>query len=147
MKNVLYSLGVVIGQAFIFRSNDHYRGVAQLGRALGSGPRGRWFKSSHSDQPVVPAPKYRVSASEIRTSSHDDGVRIYFYSPQPAASCRSRFFYEHSYRIGSENCSRSLFLFVTAYSVSTSQSLQAPRLFRRRSCTDLLICAFQPVYS
>ena len=49
MKNVLYSLGVVIGQAFIFRSNDHYRGVAQLGRALGSGPRGRWFKSSHSD--------------------------------------------------------------------------------------------------
>ena len=90
MKDVLYSLGVVIGQAFIFRSNDHYRGVAQLGRALGSGPRGRWFKSSHSDQPVVPAPKYRVSASEIRTSSHDDGVRIYFYSPQPAASCRSR---------------------------------------------------------
>ena len=26
------------------------RGVAQFGRALGSGPRGRWFKSSHSDQ-------------------------------------------------------------------------------------------------
>ena len=37
MKDVLYSLGVVIGQAFIFRSNDPYRGVAQLGRALGSG--------------------------------------------------------------------------------------------------------------
>ena len=26
------------------------RGVAQFGRVLGSGPRGRWFKSSHSDQ-------------------------------------------------------------------------------------------------
>lgn len=26
------------------------RGVAQFGRALGSGPRGRKFKSSHSDQ-------------------------------------------------------------------------------------------------
>ena len=26
------------------------RGVAQFGRALGSGPRGRWFESSHSDQ-------------------------------------------------------------------------------------------------
>jgi hypothetical protein len=25
------------------------RGVAQLGRALGSGPRCRWFKSSHPD--------------------------------------------------------------------------------------------------
>ena|GEM_PF-5315061 len=25
------------------------RDVAQLGRALGSGPRGRWFKSSHPD--------------------------------------------------------------------------------------------------
>ena len=25
------------------------RGVAQFGRVLGSGPRGRWFKSSHSD--------------------------------------------------------------------------------------------------
>ena len=28
------------------------RGVAQFGRALGSGPRGRWFKSSHSDQKI-----------------------------------------------------------------------------------------------
>ena len=26
------------------------RGVAQFGRVLGSGPRGRWFKSSHSDR-------------------------------------------------------------------------------------------------
>jgi hypothetical protein len=26
------------------------RGVAQPGRALGSGPRGRWFKSSRPDQ-------------------------------------------------------------------------------------------------
>ena len=25
------------------------RGVAQSGRVLGSGPRGRWFESSHSD--------------------------------------------------------------------------------------------------
>jgi hypothetical protein len=29
----------------------HRRGVAQLGRALGSGPRGRRFKSCHPDQP------------------------------------------------------------------------------------------------
>ena len=28
------------------------RGVAQFGRALGSGPRGRWFESSHSDHNV-----------------------------------------------------------------------------------------------
>ena len=132
---------------FRLKSTENQPKVLILQDFYGSGPRGRWFKSSHSDQPVVPAPKYRVSASKIRTSSHDDGVRIYFDSPQPAASCRSRFFYEHSYRIGSENCSRRLFLFVTAYSVSTSQSLQAPRLFRRRSCTDLLICEFQPVYS
>ena len=27
----------------------YFRGVAQLGRALGSGPRSRTFKSSHSD--------------------------------------------------------------------------------------------------
>ena len=26
-----------------------YRGVAQLGSAFGSGPKGRWFKSSHLD--------------------------------------------------------------------------------------------------
>ena len=26
--------------------------MAQLGRALGSGPRGRWFKSSHPDQSI-----------------------------------------------------------------------------------------------
>ncbi len=26
-----------------------WRGVAQPGRALGSGPRGRWFESSHPD--------------------------------------------------------------------------------------------------
>ena len=36
------------------KSNDiilkyEKRGVAQLGSALGSGPRGRWFESSHSD--------------------------------------------------------------------------------------------------
>ena len=30
------------------------RGVAQLGRALGSGPRGRWFESSRPDQNKVP---------------------------------------------------------------------------------------------
>ena len=35
-----------------FRSEFNARGVAQLGRALGSGPRGRWFKSSHSDHSV-----------------------------------------------------------------------------------------------
>ena len=31
----------------IYYSSD--RGVAQSGRVLGSGPRGRWFESSHSD--------------------------------------------------------------------------------------------------
>ena len=29
------------------------RGVAQFGRVLGSGPRGRWFESSHSDEKSV----------------------------------------------------------------------------------------------
>ena len=28
-------------------------GVAQFGSARGSGPRGRWFESSHSDQKVA----------------------------------------------------------------------------------------------
>ena len=31
------------------QQNFTYPGVAQLGSALGSGPRGRWFESSHSD--------------------------------------------------------------------------------------------------
>ena len=31
-------------------TTKYYRGVAQLGRALGSGPRGRVFESPHSDQ-------------------------------------------------------------------------------------------------
>jgi hypothetical protein len=31
---------------------NQLRGVAQFGSALGSGPRGRWFKSSHSDQMI-----------------------------------------------------------------------------------------------
>ena len=33
-----------------FYGRIKYRGVAQFGSALGSGPRGRWFKSSHLDQ-------------------------------------------------------------------------------------------------
>ena len=43
------------------------RGVAQFGSALGSGPRGRWFKSSHLDQsrtsPLAKANKRGNSAS------------------------------------------------------------------------------------
>ena len=43
------------------------RGVAQFGSALGSGPRGRWFKSSHLDQsgtsPLAKANKRGSSAS------------------------------------------------------------------------------------
>ena len=35
-----------------------YRGVAQFGRALGSGPRGRVFKSHHSDQYKCPETVY-----------------------------------------------------------------------------------------
>ena len=35
-----------------------YRGVAQCGRALGSGPRGRVFKSHHSDQYKCPETVY-----------------------------------------------------------------------------------------
>ena len=31
-----------------------FPGVAQLGSALGSGPRGRWFESSHSDHKKEP---------------------------------------------------------------------------------------------
>ena len=34
------------------RKMNIYRGVAQFGRVLGSGPRGRRFKSSHSDHNV-----------------------------------------------------------------------------------------------
>ena len=37
-----YFVTVIIAKAF--------RGVAKLGIALGSGPRGRGFKSRHSDQ-------------------------------------------------------------------------------------------------
>ena len=38
------------------------RGVAQSGRVLGSGPRGRWFESSHSDEKSVEILKMSVSA-------------------------------------------------------------------------------------
>ncbi len=31
-----------------------FRGVAQFGSAFGSGPKGRWFKSSHLDHPKKP---------------------------------------------------------------------------------------------
>ncbi len=33
----------------IYFTSNIFRGVAQFGRVLGSGPRGRRFKSSHSD--------------------------------------------------------------------------------------------------
>ena len=49
------------------RPSAPYRGVAQFGSALGSGPRGRWFKSSHLDQsgtsPLAKANKRGSSAS------------------------------------------------------------------------------------
>ena len=49
------------------RPSAPYRGVAQFGSALGSGPRGRWFKSSHLDQsgtsPLAKANKRGNSAS------------------------------------------------------------------------------------
>ena len=37
---------------------QRFRGVAQFGRALGSGPRGRVFKSHHSDQQKRPETVY-----------------------------------------------------------------------------------------
>ena len=52
--------GVDKKRAFIYNTKV-VRGVAQFGRALGSGPRGRRFKSSHSDQrqrPRKPSHKY-----------------------------------------------------------------------------------------
>ena len=37
-----------------------YRGVAQFGRVLGSGPRGRRFESSHSDHQNASTRLFRV---------------------------------------------------------------------------------------
>jgi hypothetical protein len=42
------------------------RGVAQLGRALGSGPRGRWFESSRPDQ----IPRCRSAFGPVGRFSH-----------------------------------------------------------------------------
>ena len=42
--------GLVKHEAVRFDSQWFYPGVAKLGIALGSGPRGRGFKSRHSDQ-------------------------------------------------------------------------------------------------
>src|SRR6266480_2493816 len=48
------------------------RGVAQPGRALGSGPRGRRFESSRPDQIV----------SVIKTRSNTDGAELAFFLAQ-----------------------------------------------------------------
>ena len=37
---------------FLYILNKHIRGVAQFGSAFGSGPKGRKFKSCHSDHNV-----------------------------------------------------------------------------------------------
>ena len=37
---------------FLYILNKHIRGVAQFGSAFGSGPKGRKFKSCHSDHTV-----------------------------------------------------------------------------------------------
>ncbi len=43
------TVDIPIGYAIISRFKPIYRGVAQIGSALGSGLRGRWFKSSRPD--------------------------------------------------------------------------------------------------
>ncbi len=56
------------------------RGVAQLGSALRSGRRGRWFKSSRPDQPLRPRSQSRASATLSHLASHkptyDRGVDL-----------------------------------------------------------------------
>ena len=53
-ENACSALGSSLNQVTVPRTCKfilcYYRGVAQFGRALGSGPRGRTFKSCHSDQ-------------------------------------------------------------------------------------------------
>ena len=46
IKNIKHTIDI---DAEICYNVACYRGVAQLGRALGSGPRGRVFESPHSD--------------------------------------------------------------------------------------------------
>jgi hypothetical protein len=44
---------IAAGSDPAFRHGTILRGVAQIGRALGSGPRGRWFKSTHPDASIA----------------------------------------------------------------------------------------------
>ena len=56
MRILLLNSLCLMAQTLIYR--QPFRGVAQVGRALGSGPRGRVFKSHHSDQYKCPETVY-----------------------------------------------------------------------------------------
>lgn len=58
------------------RKMNIYRGVAQFGRVLGSGPRGRRFKSSHSDQQKTKAfcLRFLLQEEDLKSSEVNDSL-------------------------------------------------------------------------
>ena len=58
------------------RKMNIYRGVAQFGRVLGSGPRGRRFKSSHSDQQKTKAfcLRFLLQEENLKSSVVNDSL-------------------------------------------------------------------------
>ena len=58
------------------RKMNIYRGVAQFGRVLGSGPRGRRFKSSHSDQQKTKAFAFvfLLQEEDLKSSEVNDSL-------------------------------------------------------------------------
>ena len=69
------------------------RGVAQFGRALGSGPRGRVFESPHSDQLAVPTAKYRCLCCLFFYFVSYDEVRYENLRPKMKDAKRGVFFF------------------------------------------------------
>ena len=62
-------IGVDKTHSFLY-NEEVVRGVAQFGRALGSGPRGRRFKSSHSDHVVASFVSLATTFLCVASKSH-----------------------------------------------------------------------------
>ncbi len=65
----LVTTGRALGSGIQLKITIKYLGVAQFGRALGSGPRGRRFKSSHSDhknQGILTIPWFLLYACKVK---------------------------------------------------------------------------------
>ena len=62
------------------------RGVAQFGSAFGSGPKGRWFKSSRLDQQKALATASAFCNEVAPLVAHEDASLMKMASPNEVAS-------------------------------------------------------------